>query len=273
MTTAPRATPRRLGQLESELTERDWAILMTLAKLRLACTRQIERLHFTQGSQLANARHARRVLANLADLRLVSRLERRVGGVRAGSAGYVWSLGVAGQRLLTQHGPAGGSKPQRPWTPNRNFLAHRLSISELYVELAEAERRGQLELLRFDAEPTAWRYFTGPHGSPVSLKPDAYLQVGIGEYLDSYFVEVDLATESPQVIARKATAYRSYWQTGREQASGDGVFPLIAFLVPTLARANLVRDALRRQPADTQALFRVGLRTEAVRLLGSGGAT
>lgn len=272
MTTAPRPTARRLVRLEAQLSERDWAILVTLAKLRLACTRQIERLHFTEASPLANARHARRVLAKLADLRLLSRLERRVGGVRAGSAGYVWSLGVAGQQLVTRRGPAGGSKPQTPWTPGRAFLAHRLSITSLYVDLVEAERRGALELVGFDAEPTAWRYFTGPHGTPATLKPDAYLQLGIGEYLDSYFVEVDLATESPQVIARKAAVYRTYWQTGREQARSDGVFPLVVFLVPTAARASLVSEALRRQPDDVRALFQVGLQTEAVELLGSGGA-
>lgn len=272
MTTAPRSAPSRLWRLEAQLTEREWSILITLAKLRMACTRQIERLHFTDGSPLSNARHARRVLSKLADLRLVSRLERRVGGVRAGSAGYVWSLGVAGQHLLTRRGPAGGSKSQTPWTPSRAFLAHRLSISELYVELVEAEWRGELELVRFDAEPTAWRFFTGAQGVPASLKPDAYVQVGLGEYLDSYFVEVDLATESPQVIGRKATAYRSYWQTGREQAASEGVFPVVLFLVPTGARASVITDVVRRQPADVQALFRVGVRTDAMQLLSSGGA-
>ncbi len=85
-------SPVRLAGLADQLTEREWNILATLATLRMACTRQIETLHFTDASTLANARHARRVLAKLAMLGLVSRLERRVGGVRAGSAGYVWSL-------------------------------------------------------------------------------------------------------------------------------------------------------------------------------------
>lgn len=271
LTTAPGVSPVRLAGLGNQLTERECEILATLAKLRLACTRQIEALHFTDASPLANARHARRVLVKLADLGLVSRLERRVGGVRAGSAGYVWSLGVAGQALVTRRGPAGGSKLQSPWTPGRAFLAHRLSISGLYVELVQAGRAGELELLRFEAEPTAWRSFTGAHGAPVRLKPDAYVQVGLGEYLDSYFVEVDLATESPGVIARKAVVYRSYWQTGREQATHDGVFPLIAFLVPTPARARVVTQVLHQQPVDTSGLFRVGLLTDAVAILTAEG--
>ncbi|MCA1694061.1 MAG: replication-relaxation family protein, partial [Actinobacteria bacterium] len=80
MTTSPRPVSPRLWRLEAQLTERDWVILATLAKLRLACTRQIERLHFTDSSPMSNARHARRVLGKLVELRLVSRLERRVGG-------------------------------------------------------------------------------------------------------------------------------------------------------------------------------------------------
>jgi len=262
----------RSEELSCQLTQREWDILVTLAKLRLACTRQLEALHFTDASPLANARHARRVLAKLAELGLVSRLERRVGGVRAGSAGYVWSLGTMGQKLVTGRGPAGGSKLQTPWTPGRAFLAHRLSISGLYVELVEAERSDRLELMRFEAEPTAWRSFTGAHGAPVRLKPDAYIQVGLGEYLDGYFVEIDLATESPAVIARKAAVYRSYWQTGREQARSDGVFPLVAFLVPTTARAQVVAEVLGRQPVDVRQLYRVGLRTNAVGLLTRGAA-
>ncbi len=180
---------------------------------------------------------------------------------------------MAGQALISRSGPAGGSKLQTPWTPSRAFLAHRLSISGLYVELMQAGRAGELALQRFEAEPTAWRSFTGAHGAPARLKPDAYLQVALGEYLDSYFVEVDLATESPAVIARKAAVYRAYWQTGREQATHDGVFPLVAFLVPTPLRARVVQDVLRKQSADTRELFRVGLLAEALALFTSGGAT
>jgi hypothetical protein len=272
LTTTPAARLVRLDELATQLTEREWDILDTLAKLRLACTRQVEALHFTEASPLANARHARRVLAKLAELGLLSRLERRVGGVRAGSAGYVWGLGVVGQQVVTGRGPAGGPKLQTPWTPGRAFLAHRLSISGLYVELVEAERAGVLELVRFDAEPTAWRSFTSAHGAPARLKPDAYLQIAVDEYLDSYFVEVDLATESPAVIARKAGVYRAYWQTGREQAGNDGVFPLAAFLVPTAARARVVNEVLGRQPVDTRGLFRVSLLSQALSLFASGGA-
>lgn len=272
MTTAPGITPARLDLLDEQLTERERDILTTLAKLRLACTRQLEQLHFTEASPLANARHARRVLAKLADLHLVSRLERRVGGVKAGSAGYVWSLGTGGQQLLGGRGPAGGKSPRTPWTPSRAFLTHRLSISELYVELTLAERSGRLELMRFDPEPACWRYFTGPHGAPANLKPDAYVQIAVDDYLDSYFVEIDLGTESMPVIARKAVACRTYWQTGREQAKSDGVFPLVAFLIPTAARANMIRAVLGQQPADFRRIFRVALRSEAVGLLTSGGA-
>ncbi len=46
------------------------------------------------------ARIARRVLARLTELGVLARLERRIGGLRAGSSGYVYYLGPAGQRLV-----------------------------------------------------------------------------------------------------------------------------------------------------------------------------
>jgi hypothetical protein len=268
--TTTRTTAARLARLDTELTERERELLGTLAKLRLACTRQLEALHFTSGSPLANARHARRTLGKLMALGLVSRLERRVGGVRAGSAGYVWSLGPAGQAITQRRGPAGGTKLQSPWTPSRAFLAHRLATSGLYVDLVLADRDGDLDLVRFDPEPAAWRSYVGPHGARLVLKPDAFLQIGLGKYLDGYFVEVDLGTESTSALGRKLAAYRTYWLTGREQSTSDGVFPFVAFLVPTTSRAKVVNGVIRRQPDDTRPLFRTALLPDAVKLFTSG---
>jgi hypothetical protein len=80
MTAAPHATARRLTILAARLTDRDRKVLDTLARVRLATTRQLERVHFTQGSALSNARATRRTLANLERAGLVNRLARRVGG-------------------------------------------------------------------------------------------------------------------------------------------------------------------------------------------------
>ena len=99
-----------------------------------------------------------------------------------------------------------------------------LAVSELYVGLVEAHRSGAAELLAFAAEPACWRSFAGQGGEVVTLKPDAFVQLGIGDIERSLFVEVDLSTESQPVIQRKCRVYAAYWRTGLE-AQHRGVFP------------------------------------------------
>lgn len=270
MTAAPRATPARLAEIQACLSERDLAVLEAVAKLRVVCTRQVERLHFTTGSPLSRGRAARRALAALAEDGLVVRLERQIGGVRAGSSGYLWSLGSTGQHLLDRRGPAGGRQRRRPWTPSLSFLAHRLAITELYVELVEGSRAGRGELVRYDSEPDSWRSITGPTGGHLRLKPDAFAVLGLGDFEDAWFIEVDLATESPMALQRKCRTYITHYRTGREQAAW-GVYPLVVFVVPHLARASVVRRVTTSFPKAEHAIFRVTTREKAATALLEGG--
>src|ERR1039458_319034 len=93
---------RQLAKVRAGLSDRDLAILLSLAALHFLTTRQVERLHFPVGelTPLAASRSSRRVLARLHESGLVERLERRIGGVRAGSASYVLTLSALGARLL-----------------------------------------------------------------------------------------------------------------------------------------------------------------------------
>ena len=91
-----RVTEARVAQLEQTLSPREVALVQTLDRLRLASTKQLERLHFTAGTELANARQVRRTLARLVELRVLTRLERRVGGPKSGSSDYPYVLDVAG---------------------------------------------------------------------------------------------------------------------------------------------------------------------------------
>lgn len=259
-------TAARVEQLADRLTARDRAIIETLDRLRVATTSQLQRLHFTGGTPLANARQARRTLRRLVESDVLARLDRRVGGGTRGSSQAVYALSVAGQRLASACGPAGGSRLRRPWTPHHSFLAHQLSVTEVFVELSEAEASGDCELLAFDAEPLSWRRFTGLAGARTILKPDTYLRLGLGEYEDAYFLEIDRATESLPTLARKLDTYRRYRQTGREQQR-YGVFPQALFLVPDQARKQALVDLLGNQPAETWQLHRVSLASEALSVL------
>ena len=77
----------RAARLRARLGERDLAVLASLATLRLLTGKQLQRLHVTDGSPLTRARRARALLQRLTELRLVVRLDRRIGGIRARSDG------------------------------------------------------------------------------------------------------------------------------------------------------------------------------------------
>lgn len=246
----------------AQLTARDLEILVTIERFRLATARQLERVHFQGSSPLGNARSCRRRLERLVRLGVLARLRRRVGGVRAGSAGYIYALAPIGQRLRDRDRP----RLRKAWTPGGAFTAHTLAITELFVCLVEAERAGRVEVVRFDPEPDCWRWWNGPGGARVALKPDAYLVLGSREYEDAWFIEIDRGTEAPSTVARKLTAYRRYWQSGREQAL-TGLFPRVLILVPAEARKAALADVAAQQPAEAWQLFQIAPKELALQIL------
>jgi hypothetical protein len=261
-----RVTNAYVERLAVELPERDLALVETLDKLRVATASQLRRLHFTSGTDAANARQVWRRLRALTDLRIVTVLERRIGGGRGGSSQAVFALDTAGQKLASACGPAGGRRLRRPWTPGNQFLAHAVAVTELYAVLCERARAGGGEVLAFDAEPLCWRRFTGVGGAAAWLKPDAFVRFGAGEYEHLSFVEVDRATASAPSVARKLDLYRRYWQTGREQER-FGAFGRVLLLAPHEARRAVLTDAVKRQPAEAQTLYRAALCEDAADLL------
>ena len=257
---------------QSQLSDRDVAVLRSLGLLRLLTAGQVQRLHVADGSPRTQARRTRSLLERLAKLRLVVRFNRQVGGVRAGSSGFVYGLSARGQAVVGIGGVHGGRR-RRVWDTKLGFQNHVLAVAELYVTLIEAERHGQTEVLEFQAEPGCWRRTSGSGGEPVILKPDAYLRLGVGEEERSAFVEVDLATESGPTVARKCQAYVAYWRSGAEQAQRD-VFPAVVWLTTTEQRAARIADAIQRLPIEARALFQIALLAQGVNVLsGANGGT
>jgi hypothetical protein len=248
-------TTAALRELAARLTERDLAVLQRVSDLRFVSGSQLTRLCFVDGADpRANARSARRALLRLTRLGVLARLPRPVGGVRAGSAGFVYHLGLAGQRLSVTQGWQPERRGRRSLTPGSLFLRHALAIAELHTRLIAADRSRRFELLELAAEPSCWRQYDGRGGQPHRLKPDSYVRLGIGPYEDSYFIEVDRGTEGSQALERQLKLYVAYHASGREQA-GRGVFPRVLWLAPTAERVQVIADGVRRLPADAQALF------------------
>ena len=246
-------TANRLDSLASSLSARDWTVLATLGRVRMATTGQLIRLCYLGITQ----RRAQQSLASLVSRGVLARLSRPVGGVRSGSAGYVYVLDVAGKRLLHPDQRV----LRRSDDPGGRFLAHSLAVTELYVRLVEADRTTDLELGDFVGEPACWRPYASAYGRAV-LKPDALLITRQDKYEDRWFIEVDRATEGRTVIAGKCELYRHYWQTGTEQAR-YGVFPRVLWLVPDEHRKAAIVDVLGRQPEISWPLFTVALFDEA----------
>ena len=167
------------------------------------------------------------MLARLVEQRVLDRLERRQGGAGGGSSAWVYALGPAGVRMVAYWAGEGLPRSRGAHEPGAAWTAHTLAVSELYVRLREAERAGRVELLAFDAEPACWRRYTRLGGAAGVLKPDAYVRLGIGEYEDSFLVEVDLGTEHRGQLTRQHHAYGEYFRSGVEQAK-TGVFPRCA---------------------------------------------
>jgi protein involved in plasmid replication-relaxation len=265
-----RLTSVDLLALGAGLSARERMLLKTVARLRLASHAQLAALltlGATTGSPISAARGARRVLARLTEASVLARLDRRVGGVRAGSAGYVYYLGPAGQRLVAYWQGRGLTRGRFRPEPGGRYVRHRLAVSELYVQAQVAAADGQCELLGFDVEPDCWRSWVDGFGGHGWLKPDAFVRLGLGAYEDSFFIEVDLASESRTVVARKARAYFDYFQTGAEQHA-RGVFPRVLWLTTTAARRAVLLDACARLPAEAWQLFTVALLDAALEVMG-----
>jgi hypothetical protein len=212
------------------LAERDLEVLRRIGEHGFLSREQITRFVFTQhASGSTAARTSRRVLTRLERDGLLRSLPRRQGGVHGGSTPTVWQLTTAGARLL--RGQAGRS--HRAAVPSIRWLNHCLAVAEThlairdYAEVSAAAARVQIE-------QAGWRTRTGLGGEVVWVKPDLFAAIAgndtDGEYLDFWFVEVDLGTESLPTLLKKASQYQGHYESGVEQDQ-LGTFPLVLWVV------------------------------------------
>lgn len=255
-----RVSHARLAAIADGMSDREREITRAVDRLHLVSHGQIARLvppepGVTAGSA---ARRIRRTLRRLTEDGVLARLERRVGGVRAGSSGHVYYLGPVGQRVIAYWNGDGLARGRIRSEPGAPFVRHRLSVSEIYVDLGERTRVGELELVAFDVEPECWRSSLSGLGATTTLKPDAFARVGLGAYEDRWFIEVDLGTESRPVVRRKLQAYIDYFHNGAEQAA-HGVFPRVLWLTTTEARKATLVDLCAALPEEHWPLFAVNV--------------
>lgn len=252
MSPRPHLSSKGLVLLADTLSDRDMAIVHQVAELRLISAGQLRALHFPKQaheSEAAAVRSCNRVLKRLSSDRVLARLERRIGGRRAGSASYIYALGTAGHRLLAMDRP----RP-RSYEPTARFADHTLAVAQIVVDATIADRAGALDLAGYQAEPACWRRYSRS-GARAVLRPDLLLAINAAGLRYSWWVEVDRGSESLPVIVRKCRTYASYYQSGIEQARSDGTFPRVCWIAPTERRAKRIADAIARDRQLPEPLF------------------
>jgi hypothetical protein len=263
--------PRRPTPNLSQLSDRDLAVIDDVSSFRAMTGHQIRRLHFDHpnfdGSAAGALRNSQRTLNRLVRVGLLATLPRRVGGVRAGSAGLTYVLGYHGQRLVRPD-----RRARTPEGLGDRYVAHTLAVAEIAVGLRErTNRHTAVDQVVVEVEPECWREFPASRRT-VTLKPDLFLTVAAGEVEHRWFVEVDLATESLVRIRSKCQTYLDYYFTGIE-TDLHGVFPKVVWVAPDRRRADQIIGVITKMPAPATAMFTVTTATIATDTLTKASNT
>lgn len=215
----------------NRLSERDQAIVTTVTRYRQVTSGQILRLFFADNSPASRKARMTRTMARLHRWGHVARIPRPVGGWSGGSDGFTYVPTTSRARTVD---------------------AHTLDIAELYVQLREAERAGDCQLLAYD--PEVFAHTTVGH---LELKPDAYLRLKTDQGTTRYWVEVDRGTEWRHQLAGKL---RRYTQAYRQWS--EPTFPLVMWVVPDEQRGRLLESVIKR--CEEPGLFKVLVRGEGL---------
>lgn len=253
-----RCSRQELIALLDRLSERDFAILVSLRSAKYLLTHQIQRLHFADSPTHATAiRAAANAMRKLKGYGLTGHFHRPVGGIRAGSGSYIWHLTEAGQRLLDLREKNEQPRRSRRYLePSYMHIKHTLAISECYVQLVEIDRgHRRISLKEVEWEPECWRSYSKDSREQI-LKPDLFASINNGGYEDRWFIEIDLATEAMPVVMDKCRRYYHYFQTGIEQKKHK-VFPITVWIVPDANRKRLMQDAIKETFASAAKLFSI----------------
>ena len=244
-------------------------LLALVAAHRFATTTQLARLTALEYASSASAlRQTQRHLASLAQQRLLTSLERRVGGWQGGSAVTIWAATTRGQRLVAAEDEE-VPRRQRPREVSTTFLDHLLAITEVRTSIEEAVRQEADTEATVALEPDCWRTALSPSGQVQVLRPDLAVTITSPAYEDRYLMEVDRATENPGRVIATCWRYQEH-QAASVQASDGDVFPLVVWLVPTDRRRHRLERAIAHSTGLLRELFRV-IRLDQLPTLIHGG--
>ena len=244
-------------------------LLALVAAHRFATTTQLARLTALEYASPASAlRQTQRHLASLAQQRLLTSLERRVGGWQGGSAVTIWAATTRGHRLVAAEDEE-VPRRQRPREVSTTFLDHLLAITEVRTSIEEAVRQEADTEAAVALEPDCWRTALSPSGQVQVLRPDLAVTITSPAYEDCYLIEVDRATENPGRVIATCWRYQEHQATSAQASDGD-IFPLVVWLVPGDRRRHRLERAIAHSTGLLRDLFRV-IRLDQLPTLIHGG--
>lgn len=184
------------------LPERDLELLLLLGKLRYLSTSQLERLFFPG---LPASRKSR--LHDLRQRNLLDMVQKKTGPGDRYPA--VWFLGALGRRVVAE------LEGRRPVAGPLGLLfwPHYLMVSEFYVTLVEAQRRGRLGSFIWTAPPdtrVSFRGFSGRVGVNT-FEPDAHLALAAGANTLSFLLEMDRGTMAAGAMRLKIRRFAEWF--------------------------------------------------------------
>lgn len=287
-------TATTLAALRERLTPRDMQIISFIEQAHCAFTHQLTRLFFTSAStEQAASKACRRNMQKLLEYKLVNKLDRKIGGYRAGSNANIWYLTDAGYKLLDLEDPDTPLKRRRFLEPSAITLRHRLTSVECYIQMVELERKVQLggkvqpggeaqlekvqsagkaqaeeagdddiissttsfNIRKVEFEPKSWKQYLYDNKNKY-LRPDLFMSIEKDGYEYLYFIEIDLASESMTDIIRQCESYHDCYNSRAMQNEYD-IFPIVLWIVPDEKRKERFVKVLKEQYERTNHLFTI----------------
>jgi len=244
----------QLMTLHKTMKEKELDILWNTRKYHFLTTAHIKRLHFKAGTtDAANLRAANKCMKRLRELGLVAPLERRIGGVRAGSSALIWHLTEPGERLLWLDEPDKKHTRKRFEEPSADFLHQTLAVAEAAVSIITlAECQDGLSIRRLD---TDFSYVVRYRDETISIKPGLYVVLHWDGYEYHWFVETAPYWDIVRNLVRRTEKYCKVYQQGAFQGQ-VGVFPLTVFMLPDDEQKIKLEQTINEQMPDYIRLFR-----------------
>lgn len=277
-------TTRQPKAVRFTLTERDMAILRSLAQYRYLRTGQIQRLHFPENT---SPQSTRRRLKYLFHHGFVGRIEAMIQ-VGKGSAEVAYYLDKQGLALLEDDVAVAGL-PGKSGQVKPAFLQHALDASEFQLCLQQAiATQDKIALHRFTADFELKSHTDKAVGKnryklydevihpqnrqTYTVYPDALVILrGTGKLAKHqrlYFVEVDRGTEGLKVIRNKIIGYTLYAQLKTCQKFGKFDDFRVLLQTNSVRRQENIRDMLTDQLGSERVWLTTQDKVSEASLLG-----